>query len=120
MKSASDPRHILRRTIVKDLFANEFHDQTSSIPTVNKILRNLFKIDKIIVKAAPEWPLDRINKVDLAVLRLAVWEIMEDKIPVKAIIDEAVELAKEYGSDGSSSFINGVLATIIKKHAKDK
>ena len=113
MKSSSDPRHLIRRKIVKELFANEFAKQTASI-TTKKVIGQSVKIDSIITKAAPEWPIAKINKIDLAILRLATWEIMEDKTPPKAMIDEAVELAKEYGSEASPSFINGVLGTILK------
>ncbi|CAN5324669.1 hypothetical protein BH10PAT1_BH10PAT1_4220 [soil metagenome] len=112
MKSASDPRHKLRRKIVKQLFANEFAKQSASL-TTKKVIANSVKIDAMIVKAAPEWPISKINKIDLAILRLATWEIMDKKTPMKAIIDEAVELAKEYGSEASPSFINGVLGTIV-------
>ncbi len=113
MKSASDPRHKLRRKIVKQLFANEFAKQDTSL-TARKIISQSVKIDKIITKAAPEWPIEKINKIDLAILRLATWEIMEKKTPAKAVIDEAVELAKEYGSESSPGFVNGVLGTILK------
>jgi len=112
MKTASDPRHKTRQKIVKELFANEFAAQESS-PTTKKIVENSRDIDKLIVKAAPEWPIEKINKVDLAILRLAVWELKEKKNPEKVVIDEAVELAKEYGSEGSPPFVNGVLGNII-------
>ncbi|SRR5258706_1046119 len=115
MKSASDPRHKLRRKIVKELFANEFAKQMAS-NTSKKIISQSVKIDAIIIKAAPEWPIAKINKIDLAILRLATWEIIEKKTPEKAVIDEAVELAKEYGSEASPSFVNGVLGTILKKN----
>ncbi len=72
-------------------------------------------IDLQIQKAAPEWPLDKISKIDLAILRLALFELTVQKSePPKVIIDEAVELAKSYGNPASPSFINGVLGTIIK------
>jgi len=65
--------------------------------------------------AAPEWPLEQINKIDLAILRLAIWELtIKQKEPPKVIIDEAIELGKTYGSEKSSSFINGVLGTVFK------
>lgn len=113
MKSASDPRHKLRRKIVKQLFANEFAKQQTSLVT-KQIINRSVEIDAIIIKAAPEWPIEKINKVDLAILRLAIWELLQKKVPQKAVIDEAVELAKEYGSESSSSFVNGVLGTITK------
>lgn len=114
MKTASDPRHQKRRLIVKELFANEFAIQDASEATKN-IIKDSQKIDILIKKAASEWPIEKINKIDLAILRLAIWEITETKEPPKVIIDEAVELAKEYGSEKSPSFINGVLGNIINE-----
>lgn len=111
MKTASDPRHKIRRKIVKELFANEFAVQETS-DTTKKIIEESNKLDKLIIKAAGQWPINKINKVDLAILRLAVWELFEGKNPPKVIIDEAVELAKEYGSEASPSFVNGVLGNI--------
>ncbi|HSX48834.1 MAG TPA: transcription antitermination factor NusB [Candidatus Saccharimonadales bacterium] len=112
MKSAKDPRHILRRKIIKELFASSYVEQASSQKTKD-ILRDLIKIDKQIEKAAPEWPVDKINRIDLAILRLAVWEIKQEKISKKVVIDEAIELAKEYGTEASPAFINGVLGNIV-------
>ncbi len=71
------------------------------------------KIDRMITKAAPEWPITKINKVDLAILRNAVGELSAGKTPLKVVADEAVELAKEYGSEASPGFVNGVLGTIL-------
>ena len=74
----------------------------------------------MITQTAPEWPLDKLNKTDLAILRLAVYELtITKKEPVKVIIDEAIELAKELGSESSSSFVNGVLGTIVKDQTKN-
>ncbi len=112
MKSAKDPRHILRRKIIKELFASSYVEQPSSQKT-KEIIANLSRIDKQIEKAAPEWPVDKINKIDLAILRLAVWEINQDKTSQKVVIDEAIELAKEYGTEASPAFINGVLGNIV-------
>lgn len=83
------------------------------------------KIDKLIEKAAPEWPLEQIAVIDLAILRLAIYELLYCKdIPPKVAIDEAVELAKTYGGSNSSKFINGVLGTIYRSsdryNKKDK
>lgn len=82
---------------------------------VTEILSQTTVIDEKIQLAAPEWPVDKIAKIDLAILRLAVFELLlEKKEPPKAIIDEAIELAKAYGNDASSGFINGVLGTVLK------
>ncbi len=115
MKTATDPRHLRRREAVKVLFADTFTGQPNLPEFVVKILAQKEKIDKLIQDAAPQWPLDKLNKIDLAILRLAVYELENDDTPPKVVIDEAVELAKEYGSESSSSFINGVLGTIYKE-----
>ena len=118
MKTANDPRHQKRTRIMKDLFAWDFQkEKTPSIPKSKQIIKHLKKIDNELVKAAPEWPIEQINKLDLAILRLAVFElIIEKDVPYKSVVDEAVELGKEYGNESSPSFINGVLGKIIKVH----
>lgn len=78
-------------------------------------------IDSAIQTAAPEWSIEKIAKIDLAILRLAARELMvEKKEPPKVIIDEAVELAKAFGNDNSPKFVNGVLGTILKEISNPK
>ena len=116
MKNPLDPRHKKRQKTVEDLFNQTFHNQPLGIET-KKILANLEAVDNNIKKAAPEFPIDKINKVDLAILRLAIFELLiEKKEPPKAVIDEAIELAKEYGGETSPSFINGALGNIVAKN----
>lgn len=70
-------------------------------------------LDKFIAQHAPEWPLDQIATIDRNILRIALWEItLSDEIPIKVAINEAVELAKVYGSDSSPRFVNGVLGSL--------
>lgn len=77
------------------------------------VLEHLAEIDQIISEASSGWRLNRMGKVDLTILRLAVFEMRFDEdIPVKVAINEAVELAKTFGEDESPSFINGVLAKL--------
>lgn len=79
------------------------------------IISELPNIDDKITQAAPEWPVDKIAIIDLAILRLAAYELMIAKSqPPKVIIDEAIELAKSYGNEHSPQFINGVLGFILK------
>lgn len=112
MKTPLDPRHIKRQKIVENLFKVDFHKQRVD-NTTKTILPHIDFVDKKIESAAPEFSIDKINKVDLAILRLAVYELLvEKKEPPKVIIDEAIELAKEYGGDSSPSFINGALGNI--------
>lgn len=115
MKTATDPRHLRRREAVKILFAETYTAQPNPPELVQKILKQKNKINKLIENAAPQWPVDKLNKIDLAILWLAVYELENDDTPPKVVIDEAVELAKEFGSESSSSFINGVLGTIYKE-----
>ena len=77
-------------------------------------------IEKLIVQNAPAWPISQIAPIDLATLRLAVWELLFNtkKEPYKVVVDEAVEIAKEYGSQSSPKFVNGVLGSIIKANPK--
>ena len=76
-------------------------------------------LDRIIEGAAPSWPVNQMPGVDKAILRIALYEILIDeteKTPVKAVINEAVELAKQFGSDNSSRFVNGVLGTVVTRY----
>ena len=77
------------------------------------------ELDAVIERLAPTWPIHQMPGVDKAVLRIALFEISfdtaTDKAPVKAVINEAVELSKHYGSDSSSRFVNGVLSTVVNK-----
>lgn len=112
MKTPLDPRHKRRQKVVEGLFKVDFHKQRVDDMT-KKILPHMGFIDKKIESAAPEFSIDKINKVDLAILRLAVYELLIEKTqPTKVIIDEAIELAKEYGGDSSPSFVNGALGNL--------
>ena len=72
-------------------------------------------VEKIENNLKSEWKIDRISKVDLAILKLAIYEIKYKEIPFKIVINEAVELAKKYGEDSSKNFVNGILASIVKE-----
>lgn len=109
-----DPRHQRRQAVVQELFAHMFTNQTEISQRGHEIIDQQTTIDPLIIQAAPAWPINQINKIDLAVLRLAIFELLEKKEPVKVIIDEAVELAKEFGSEASPGFINGVLGKIVE------
>ena len=99
---------------MQDLFAWQFKDGKPPAK-IERIVSHLSKIDKLITVSAPDRPINQINRVDLAILRLAVFELIIDKgVPPKVAIDEAVELGKGYGSDSASSFINGALGKLLK------
>jgi len=100
---------------MQQLFSWGFSKKETS--EIQEILPNLKQIDSLIKASAPERPLNGINKIDLAILRLSILELIIKKdIPFKVVVDEAVELGKEFGSDSSASFINGVLGKIIDKY----
>lgn len=101
---------------MRALFAHEFGNQEPVSIDSPKIIENLNEIDKLIEENAPKWPIKKINKIDLSILRCAFWELLyEKKNPPKVIIDESIEIAKEYGTESSSSFVNGVIGSAIKK-----
>ncbi len=121
MKTPLDPRHIKRQKTIQDLFALTFRQIKPKTELGKEVVKSLEKIDKIIAKAAPEWPIEQINKIDLTILRLAIWElVIKAKEPPKVIIDEAIELAKSFGGENSPAFVNGVLGTVYKNLKKNK
>jgi N utilization substance protein B len=83
-------------------------------PELKAIFDQLGEIDALIQDAAPERPLDQVNKVDLAILRISVFELLSQDTPPKVVIDEAIEIAKSYSTESAPKFVNGVLATVVK------
>ena len=82
------------------------------------VLANREQLDGFVGRYAPEWPVDQIAIIDRNILRIAIYELLLDKdTPVKVAINEAVELAKRFGSDSSGRFVNGVLGTLVAKEA---
>lgn len=114
MKTALDPRHLKRVQQMQDLFAYDF-SHIHADEEENPIITELPKLDALIVDAAPAWPIGQINKVDLAILRISVYELLHSDTPPNVVIDEAIELAKEYGAEHSPKFVNGVLAHIAEQ-----
>lgn len=81
---------------------------------VNGVVPIIQTLDSVIAAHAPDWPLDQVAIIDRNILRIALWEFAVSKItPVKVAINEAVELAKTFGSDSSSRFVNGVLGSLV-------
>lgn len=90
------------------------HDSTK------EVVKRQAEIDAILSPAAPEWPVEQIARIDRAVLRLAIYElVIKQEVPPKVIINEAVELAKSFGGENSSKFVNGVLGTVYREHFKE-
>jgi N utilization substance protein B len=115
MKTKTDPRHLKRQKIISELFEYHFRHHKISDPKVQAIIENFEKINNLIGECASEFSVDKIYPVDLAILQLAVYELIIEKTePEKVIIDEAIELAKEYGNDTSPGFVNGVLGSVVK------
>ena len=80
---------------------------------VNGVVINRPRIDEVLAQVAPAWPIDQIPAIDRNILRLAIYEVVIDnKVPMRAAINEAVELAKTYGGDNSPKFVNGVLGSV--------
>jgi len=139
MISDTDPRHTSRKLALSSIFSWSFcepdidknvetsaeileeegvsYDNELTKFIVNGVREHTDEIDKIIEECAPDWPLDKIAKIDLVILRIAIFEMLfGKKTPVKVAIDEAVEIAKEYGNDTSHKFINGVLGTVVERY----
>ena len=115
MKSKLDPRHQRRIKNMQMLFAYDADQHNELSSEQQEIVAKLDQIDQHISTNAPKWPIDQINKIDLAILRLAIWELLYNQsIPPKVVVDEAVEIAKEFGTETSFGFINGVLGSVIK------
>ncbi len=100
----------------KKEFAPDFDDQGFSLELVKNVIQNEKTIDALIMRFAPEWPLEQITTTDRNVLRLGIYELkMCVDIPPKVAINEAIELAKAFGGDASGKFVNGVLGSIYKE-----
>lgn len=108
-------KSILERNIEE--FAAEKLDKPFAVDLLKEIVSRISTLDEIIEKSAPEWPIDKINIVDRNIIRLGLCELLfgQDKVPPKVAIDESIELAKEFGGDASSKFINGVLGAVYKE-----
>ena len=101
---------------------NEFAPGLDSIEFIRRLVKgvidNLEKLDKIIAKSAPEWPIEQITIVDRNILRLGLYELLfgdRKEVPPKVAINEAIELAKSFGGESSGKFINGVLGTVYRE-----
>jgi len=106
---------ILKRNLEE--FGPGLEDSQFVQTLIKGVLENKKKIDEIIVKTAPEWPLEQINLIDRNVLRIGIYELLlgnREEVPPKVAINEAIELAKNFGGEASGKFINGVLGTIYR------
>ncbi|MDP4001298.1 MAG: transcription antitermination factor NusB [bacterium] len=131
-------RHLSRTIAMQSLYEWDFNERVKQLNDIAKfniqqfgpgledpvfifdllkgVEDNLKTIDGIIIKTAPEWPLDQITVVDRNILRLGIFELMFAKsVPPKVVINEAVELGKTFGGESSGKFVNGVLGTLYKE-----
>ena len=139
MISDTDPRHTSRKLALSSIFSWSFsepnieenisasaeileeegieYDDELTRFLVDGVREHIDEIDKIIEEGAPDWPLDKIAKIDLVILRIAIFEVLfGKKTPIRVAIDEAVEIAKEFGNDTSHKFINGVMGTVVERY----
>lgn len=88
---------------------------------VTGVTQEAKKLDALLQPLAPEWPIDQIARMDRVVLRIGAYELLHSKeVPPKVVINESVELAKAFGGDNSSKFINGVLGSLLREHIAPK
>ncbi|KKU10815.1 MAG: N utilization substance protein B-like protein [Parcubacteria group bacterium GW2011_GWA1_45_7] len=139
-------RHFSRSLAVQALYETDFHNkewgdtlqilernfaevQNGSYEAdlarhlVRGVVEHRVEIDEIIIKAAPEWPLEKINTLDRNIIRVGIFELIwgkKDEVPPKVALDEAIELAKEFSGESAGKFINGVLGTIYDQMPKNK
>jgi len=131
-KKEKELEEIIQKNIKE--FGPGMDDDSFTRQLVKNSIANLDKIDPLIEKCAPEWPLDQVTVVDRNILRLGIYELLfgnYEEVPPKVAINEAIELAKSFGGESSGRFVNGVLGTIYrelgeplkndesKKHKKD-
>jgi N utilization substance protein B len=107
---------ILQRNI------DEFAPGSKDIPFMKRLIRGVIEkqgdLDLVITKAAPEWPIDKISRVDRNILRIGLFELLfsdRSEVPAKVAINEAIELGKNFGGDSSGRFVNGVLGSVYKE-----
>jgi transcription antitermination protein NusB len=114
-----DLDEVLQRNI------HRYHDSIDDRDFILKIVKGVTQeseaLDAILQPIAPEWPIDQIARMDRVVLRLGLYELLhEPSVPPKVVINEAVELAKAFGGENSSKFVNGVLGTVLRNEEAKK
>ena len=104
-----------------DIFLQDAELSDKNAETIKKAVLKIIEMDfeikeQVSKNLKSDWTLERISKIDMSILKIAIYEILYIKVPYKVAINEAVELAKKYGEDSSSSFINGVLASVVREN----
>jgi N utilization substance protein B len=121
-----DPRHEKRAQLMQTVFALMFSGEETQeleellyLAEAREVMQQATDLDSLVKEHAPERPLNEINQVDLAIMRVIIFESKTKNTPKKVLIDEAIELAKEYGSDSSPKFVNGVLGKILMEETNE-
>lgn len=117
-REAGDKTLVLAEVLSRNISRyRETIDDTDFIEKlVSGVSEHLDELDKTLQPLAPEWPIDQIARMDRAVLRIGAYELLHAKdVPPKVVINEAVELAKAFGGENSSKFINGVLGSLLRQ-----
>ena len=120
---AGKKKESLEKIVEKNIkeFGPGLEDKDFIWELVKGVIKKISSIDKIIAKAAPEWPIEQITIVDRNVLRIGLYELLygnKEDVPPKVAINEAIELAKTFGGESSGKFINGVLGTVFNEIEK--
>jgi transcription antitermination protein NusB len=114
-----DPQEILAGILNE--FAPKLTEREFAEQTLDGILKHKKEIIELIKINAPHWPVDKIARIDRAILEIGIYEIVyNEDVPAVVSINEAIEIAKHFGDDNSPKFINGVLSTIMKNHEKSQ
>lgn len=109
---------VLSRNVSR--YKDQVEDRKFIEDLVRGVTARVDELDAILQPVAPEWPIDQIARMDRMVLRIGAYELLHSKnVPPKVVINEAVELAKAFGGENSSKFINGVLGTVLRDQEKD-
>lgn len=119
-KNINNPRAEIKEILARNMkeFAPGLEDDHFVSALIEKVLTNKVAIDEIISKAAPDWPLEKISVIDRNILRIGLTELLfgdRGEVPPKVAINEAIELAKTFGGENSSKFVNGVLGAVYKE-----
>ncbi len=115
-----DPEEVVRRRLLADPLPPPATDLMTSL--VFGVLKERPRLDELIARFAPEWPVEQLPIVDRNILRMALWELTNPEMdtPVRVVINEAVELAKLFGAESTPRFVNGVLGTAVRELGLDK
>ena len=117
-------QHETKTEIITIYLENNDITEEKTKEYVQDTIQGIYKYDEEIKKTISDnlkadWQLQRVSKIDLSLLKLAIYEMLYKQIPYKVAINEVIELAKKYGEDTSPSFINGILASIVKTHISE-